>query len=141
MHLAMFNKDKRSQEEKAFLSSATLISAGTVLQGDVKSENDLRIDGTIHGNVCSTAKVVVGPTGFVEGNIEGVYADISGRLTGNVVAQEMVQLRAQSRVQGNIQSASLQIDAGAIFNGQSQMETAGNVVVMEEGGAIHATAK
>jgi cytoskeletal protein CcmA (bactofilin family) len=137
----MFNKDKRSQEDNAFLSSATLISAGTVLQGDVKSENDLRIDGTIHGNVFSTAKVVVGPSGFVEGHIEGTQADISGRLTGNVVAKEMVQLRAQSQVQGNIHSASLQIDAGAIFNGQSQMGMAGNVVVMEEGGAVHAKAK
>lgn len=137
----MFNKDKHSQAEKASLSSATLISSGTVLQGDVKSENDLRIDGTIHGNVFGQAKVVVGPSGFVEGNIEGVHADISGRLTGNITAKETVQLRAQCQVQGNIHSASLQIDAGAIFNGQSQMESAGNVVVMNEGGSAHAKAQ
>ena len=137
----MFNKDKHVTSEKTFLSSATLISTGTVLQGDVTSENDLRIDGTIHGNVYSKAKVVVGPSGFVEGNIEGVHADISGKLMGNVVAREMVQLRAQCNVQGNIQSASLQIDAGAIFNGQSQMGTGGNVVVMKEGEAAHANAK
>lgn len=137
----MFNKDKQSQAEKAFLSSATLISSGTVLQGDVKSENDLRIDGTIHGNVFGKAKVVVGPSGFVEGNIEGVHADISGRLTGNVIAKETVQLRAQCQVQGNIQSSSLQVDAGAIFNGQSQMGSAGNVVMMKEGEPAHAKAK
>lgn len=137
----MFNKDKQSQAEKIFLNSATLISAGTVLQGDVKSENDLRIDGTIHGNVYCQAKVVVGPSGFVEGNIEGVHADISGKLTGNVVAKEMVQLRAQCQVEGNIQSASLQIDAGAVFNGQSKMGGGGNVVVMNEGETLHANAK
>ena len=137
----MFNKEKQAQADKAFLSSATLISSGTVLQGDVKSENDLRIDGTIHGNVFSRAKVVVGPSGFVEGNIESVHVDISGRLTGNIVAKEMVQLRAQAQVQGNIHSASLQVDAGAVFNGQSQMESAGNVVMMKEGGTIHAEAK
>lgn len=137
----MFNKEKTPQAEKAFSNSATLISAGTVLQGDVKSDNDLRIDGTIHGNVFSKAKVVIGPSGFVEGNIEGVHADISGKLSGNVVAKELVQLRTKSQVAGNITAASLQVDAGAIFNGQSQMGPVGNVVVMKEGEMVHAKAK
>ena len=135
----MFNKEKPSPE-KAYSGSATLISAGTVLKGDLKSESDLRIDGTIHGNVSSGAKVVIGPSGFVEGNIDGINADISGRLTGNVVAKEVVQLRNAANVQGNITAASLQIDAGAVFNGQSQMGPVGNVVVMKEGEPVHAKA-
>ncbi|MDQ3276900.1 MAG: polymer-forming cytoskeletal protein [Bacteroidota bacterium] len=137
----MFNKDKQAQSNKSFSNSATLISAGTTVQGDLKSEADLRIDGTIHGNITSGAKVVIGPTGYVEGNIEGVQADISGRLAGNVVAKEMVQLRTKCQVQGNITAGSLQIDAGAIFNGQSQMGNVGSVVVMKEGESIHAKAK
>lgn len=136
----MFNKDKTAQTEKLYSNSATLISAGTVLNGDLKSENDLRIDGTIHGNVISEAKVVIGPTGFVEGNIDGVHADISGRLTGNVVAKETVQLRSNGHIQGNITAASLQIEAGGVFNGQSQMGPIGNVVVMKEGETVHAKA-
>ncbi|NTS43601.1 polymer-forming cytoskeletal protein [Flavisolibacter sp. BT320] len=137
----MFNRDKNTQTEKAVPTSATLISAGTVVQGDLKSQSDLRIDGTIHGNVSCSAKVVIGPSGFVEGNIDGAHADVSGRLVGNVVAKEMVQLRAQCHVQGNISAASLQIDAGAVFNGQSQMGNGGSVVVMKEGETVHAKAK
>lgn len=137
----MFNKDKNTQADKTFSNSATLISAGTVVKGDVKSESDLRIDGTIHGNVTSQAKVVIGPSGVVEGNIEGVLADISGKLVGNIVAKEMVQLRTKCSVQGNITAANLQIDAGALFNGQSQMGAVGNVVVMKEGETLHAKAK
>jgi adhesin HecA-like repeat protein len=137
----MFNKEKNAVSEKTIANSATLISAGTVLRGDLKSESDLRIDGTIHGNVISRAKVVIGPSGFVEGNIESIHADISGRLTGNVSAKEVVQLRASSNVNGNITAGSLQIDAGAVFNGQSQMGTVGNVVAMKEGETIHAKAK
>ncbi len=137
----MFNRDKNTQTEKAVPTSATLISAGTVVQGDLKSQSDLRIDGTIHGNVSCSAKVVIGPSGFVEGNIDGAHADVSGRLVGNVVAKEMVQLRAQCHVQGNISAASLQIDAGAVFNGQSQMGNGGSVVVMKEGETAHAKAK
>jgi cytoskeletal protein CcmA (bactofilin family) len=136
----MFNKEKNTQTEKAFSNSATLISAGTVLKGDLKSESDLRIDGTIHGDVISQAKVVIGPSGMVEGNIEGVNADVSGKLIGNVKAKEMVQLRTKCYVQGNITAGSLQIDAGAIFNGQSQMESMTNVVVMKEGDVKHAKA-
>lgn len=137
----MFNKEKTTQTEKTGSNSATLISAGTVVKGDVKSESDLRIDGSIHGNVISGAKVVIGPTGFVEGNVEGVLADISGRLVGNVIAKDVVQLRTKGNVEGNIAAASLQIDAGAIFNGQSQMGPVGNVVVMKEGEVVHAKAK
>lgn len=136
----MFNKDKHAQAEKSYANSATLISAGTILKGDLQSESDLRIDGTIHGNVSSEAKVVIGPTGFVEGNIDGVNADISGRLLGNVVAKDAVQLRTRCNVQGNITASSLQIDAGAIFNGQSQMGATGNVVLMKEGETVHAKA-
>ena len=57
----MFNKEKTSSySEKTYPNSATLISPGTTLKGDVKSENDLRIDGTIHGNVYSSSKIIVG---------------------------------------------------------------------------------
>jgi cytoskeletal protein CcmA (bactofilin family) len=137
----MFNKDKNNSSDKVFPNSATLISAGTVLNGDIASENDLRIDGTIHGNINSQAKVVIGPSGFVEGNIESVQADVSGKLVGNIVAKESVQLRTNCLVHGDISAASLQIDAGAVFNGHSTMGTAGNVVVMKEGEAAHAKAK
>ena len=137
----MFNKDKNTQAEKTASTSATLISAGTTVQGDLNSQSDLRIDGTIHGNVSCGAKVVIGPSGFVEGNIAGAHADISGRLVGNVVAKEMVQLRTKCQVHGNVTATSLQIDAGAVFNGQSQMGNVGSVVVMKEGEQLHAKAK
>ncbi len=138
----MFNKEKRETTEKFTGTSATLISAGTVLQGDLQSETDLRIDGTIHGNIGSNAKIVVGPSGFVEGNIQGTQADITGRVTGNITVKELVQLRTKSSVQGNITAVNLQIESGAFFNGQSIMTTsANNVVHMIEGELLHAKAK
>lgn len=118
----MFNKEKTSSySEKTYSNSATLISSGTILKGDVKSENDLRIDGTIHGNVYSSSKIIVGPSGFVEGNIEGANADITGKVTGNITVKELLQLRGESSVQGNIAAVKLQIDPTAMFNGKCQM--------------------
>ena len=130
----MFTKEKdASISEKGYANSATLISAGTVLRGDVKSENDLRIDGTIHGNVTSSAKIVVGPSGFVEGNIQGTLADITGKVQGNIAVKDLLQLRGQSNVEGNISAGKLQVDPSAIFNGKCQMgaqSAAGGVVLM-----------
>jgi len=127
----MFNKDKASNISEKIGNSATLISEGTVLQGDVKSENDLRIDGTIQGNVISSARVVIGPSGFIEGNIHGKMADVTGKVIGNIAVQELLQLRGQCNVEGNISAATLQIDPTAVFNGQCQMGAhAASVVVM-----------
>ena len=128
----MFNKEKGSAySEKSFSNSATLISSGTVLKGDVRSNSDLRIDGTIHGNVSSSAKIVIGPSGFVEGNIEGANADITGKVSGNITVKELLQLREEGSVVGNINAGKLQIDPTAVFNGKCQMgPQAGSVVTM-----------
>lgn len=139
----MFNNKKENTTEKITNTSATLISAGTVLQGDLKSESDLRIDGTIHGNVTSKAKIVVGPSGFVEGNIQGAHADITGKVVGNISVKELAQLRSKSSVHGNITAINLHIESGASFNGQSTMTTGNNVVHMVEEveEELHAEAK
>jgi cytoskeletal protein CcmA (bactofilin family) len=123
----MFNKEKIS----SFSDTATLISSGTILKGDIKSDNDLRIDGTIQGNVYSTAKIIVGPSGSVEGNIEGANADITGKVQGNITVRELLQLKGQSNVDGNLIAAKLQIDPTAVFNGKCQMAAQeGNLVLM-----------
>lgn len=139
----MFNKEKTpGMPEKSFPNSATLISAGTVLKGDVKSENDLRIDGTIQGNVVTSAKIVIGPSGFIEGNISANGADITGKVVGNIAVKELLQLRGECNVQGNIQAGKLQVDPTAIFNGKCQMGTpVANIVQMPESSGANAIAK
>ena len=117
----MFNKDKNPTEKQFSSSSATLISTGTILNGDIVSETDLRIDGTVKGNIKCSAKIIIGSTGFVDGNVEGGYADITGKVQGNVVVKEFLQLRGSCNVTGNLTAAKLQIDPTATFNGQCKM--------------------
>ncbi|HWJ93068.1 MAG TPA: polymer-forming cytoskeletal protein [Flavisolibacter sp.] len=127
----MFNKEKSHSYAHGSSGSATLISEGTVLKGNVNSNHDLRIDGTIHGNVTSSSKIVIGPSGFVNGNIEGANADITGRVAGNIQVKELLQLREEGTIEGNIFAAKLQIDPTASFNGKCQMGAqAGSVVPM-----------
>jgi cytoskeletal protein CcmA (bactofilin family) len=127
----MFKEKNQSSSDRNSSNSATLISPGTIFKGDIKSENDLRIDGAIHGNVKSSAKIIVGPGGYVEGNIEGANADVIGKVKGNIHVKELLQLREQGNVEGNIIATKLQIDPSAVFNGKCHMGAqAASVVLM-----------
>lgn len=128
----MFNSKNKTdmQQEKTSGGNggATLISSGTTLKGDISSNSDLRIDGTVIGNVNSTAKIVIGANGVVEGDISGNQADIVGKVAGNIKTKELLQLRGESIVTGNLYAARLQVEPTATFNGQCHMGA--NVVEM-----------
>lgn len=102
-------------------TGTTLISAGTTLKGDISSNNDLRIDGTIIGNVSSSAKIVIGASGNVEGDLSGNQADIVGKVSGNIKTKDLLQLRGDCVVNGNVYAGKLQVEPTAIFNGQCHM--------------------
>lgn len=109
-------------------NGTTLISAGTTIKGDISSNADLRIDGTIIGNINSNAKIVIGSSGVVEGDIFGNLADIVGKTSGTIKVKELLQLRGECVVNGNIYAGKLQVEPSATFNGQCHMGA--NVVDM-----------
>lgn len=105
-------------------TSASLIGAGTTMKGDISSSGDLRIDGTLVGNIHCTAKVVIGANGNVQGDIHGQTADIMGKVTGTIKVKDLLQLKGGSVLNGNIEAGKLQIEPAANFNGGCQMTTA-----------------
>ncbi len=126
----MFNGKSKSDVlgmggEAPISTSASLIGAGTTMKGDITSNGDLRIDGTLVGNIYCSAKVVIGANGVVEGDITGQQADIMGKITGTIKVKDLLQLKGGSVLNGNIQAAKLQIEPAANFNGQCHMVTGG----------------
>jgi cytoskeletal protein CcmA (bactofilin family) len=119
----MFKGKSKSEffAETTGTNAASLISAGTTLTGDINSNSDLRIDGTLVGNINSTAKVIIGANGTVKGDINGQQADILGKVTGAVKVKELLQLKGSSVVQGNIHAGKLQVEPTATFNGECHM--------------------
>ncbi len=122
--------------EKTTGNGTTLIGTGTTLKGDISSNSDLRIDGTIIGNISSTAKIVIGASGSVQGDVSGAQADIVGKVTGNIKTKDLLQLRGDCVVNGNIYAGKLQVEPTATFNGQCHMgaaaaNTSSNVAVVE----------
>ncbi len=126
----MFNTKNKTdmQQEKTNGGGATLIGAGTTLKGDISSNSDLRIDGTVLGNIHSAAKIIVGSSGVVEGDISCNQSDIVGKVSGNVRAKELLQLRGECVVTGNLYAGKLQVEPSATFNGQCHMGA--NIVEM-----------
>src|SRR6201986_1141283 len=119
----MFNgKTKDGMPVDASVGTSTsLIGAGTTMKGDITSNGDLRIDGTLVGNIHCSAKVVIGANGVVQGDVNGQQADIMGKVTGTINVKDLLQLKGGSTVNGNIQAAKLQIEPPANFNGESHM--------------------
>lgn len=117
----MFNEKNKNNNNTTQGGGATLIGAGTTLTGDIKSSSDLRVDGTVLGNIISAAKIIIGTTGIVEGNIECQQADVTGKVSGNITAKDMLQLRGDCIVTGNLYAGKLQVEPSATFNGQCHM--------------------
>jgi cytoskeletal protein CcmA (bactofilin family) len=91
------------------------------MKGDITSSGDLRIDGTLVGNIICSAKVIIGAGGVVEGDVSGQQADIMGKVSGTIKVKELLQLKSNCQVNGNLYSAKLQIEPAATFNGQCHM--------------------
>ena len=119
----MFNPKTKSESfgDTSSSAGASLIASGTTLKGDITSNGDIRIDGTLQGNIYCSAKVVIGANGVVEGDVNGQQADVMGKITGTVKVKDILQLKGNSQVSGNIHAGKLQIEPSASFNGQCHM--------------------
>jgi cytoskeletal protein CcmA (bactofilin family) len=121
----MFNKNDHSNssagKSSEGVSSINLIGAGTSVEGDIKSSGDIRIDGTVCGSVFSKAKVVVGSTGMIEGNINSANSDISGTVKGKVNVSELLFLKSTAKMTGDILTGKLVVEVGASFTGSCNM--------------------
>ena len=132
----MFNSKSKSSTTEFKSGNTTIIGAGTTIIGDIESTGDIRIDGTLIGNVNAKAKILIGPDGVIEGAINGMQADVLGKVTGQVNIQEVLQLRGKCNVDGDIFAGKLEIEPTATFNGSCHMGA--NVVELKVDLAIPA---
>jgi cytoskeletal protein CcmA (bactofilin family) len=99
----------------------TIISTGVILEGKLISNGSVRIDGTINGNVSVEGNIAIGENGEVNGELNGEAITVGGRVIGSVTAKEKLTLEAKSFLKGDLITKILVIDAGAVFDGKSQM--------------------
>jgi cytoskeletal protein CcmA (bactofilin family) len=115
----MFNKTTKNNLNET--PSVNLIGGGTQLTGDVKSNGDFRIDGSLKGNIDVKGKLVVGPQGSIEGEISCQNADISGVVKGKINVSDLLMLKSTAKIQGDIITGKIAIEPEAQFTGTCSM--------------------
>src|ERR1035437_2370301 len=103
-----------------------LISTGTDITGDIKSNGDIRIDGSLMGNLNTKGKVVIGPTGKVKGEVICKNSEVAGIIEGKIMVGQLLNLKASSKIIGDIVTVKLSIEPGAVFSGNCKMSDTEN---------------
>ena len=100
---------------------ANNVIKGTRIAGSVESEGDIRIDGSLEGTLTTKAKLVVGSTGFIEGDVVCSNAIVEGKVEGKMDVKELLFLKSSAVINGDINTRKLVVEEGARFNGRCNM--------------------
>ena len=98
------------------------VGSGTVVTGEANFKAMMRVDGHLSGRVnSSSGTLIVGANGKVDANIEVAIAIVHGTVNGDIIATQRLELGRAAKLNGNIQTASLMIEPGALFEGSCKM--------------------
>ena len=107
-------KDKTIPEKLDKAGSTTFFAETFKMLGNISSENDIRIEGIIHGNVSTSKKIVVGKTGQIIGNVKASHLHVLGEIIGEIYISDLVRIGSSAVVEGYIVSRNIQIEPGAL---------------------------
>ncbi len=111
------------QETTVGKDAVTIISEGVIIEGKLTSKGNVRIDGTVNGNLQVSGNVTVGKPGFVKGEVSGQMIIHGGKIEGTLRANEKVVLEGSSILNGDIFTKILVVEEGAVFDGNSSMSS------------------
>ena len=122
------NKVQDSESESSALTSAkggrTLIGSSTSIKGELAGEEDLLIQGQFEGTInLKKSHVTIGKSGRIEADIYGKLITIEGKVQGNLFGEEKIVIRQSGRVRGNMLAPRVNVEEGAKFQGNIDMDT------------------
>jgi len=101
--------------------SPNTIDSGTVITGDIHSENNWTLSGTLVGNLVALGDVAVEKGAEVQGNVSGENVWVAGRVIGNIEARKHLHLASSSYITGDTSYQTLRIEEGAFFTGKMEL--------------------
>lgn len=117
------NKNKKNKEAvrtsmlpKTNAGGLNSLVKGTSVEGNISADSDFRVDGKIKGTLTCKAKVIIGPTGSIEGEVRCQSAMIEGRFDGKIIVSELLNIRDTASINGEVKTNKLIVQAGAEFN-------------------------
>ncbi len=118
----MFHTDKTAQKTK--LMDRNVIAKNTTIVGDIKSDGDFRVDGTLEGTLTTNGRVIIGAEGSIKGKVEANNADIEGTFSGNLLVSNTLTIKATATISGEVVIGKLSVEPGASFNATCAMKGA-----------------
>jgi cytoskeletal protein CcmA (bactofilin family) len=97
--------------------ATAVIGASVDIKGEIRSREELLIEGEVDGMVESASAVIIGPNGKVKANIKAREVAVFGAVRGNVEVSEKIAIREKGSLIGDIKTAGISIDDGAYFKG------------------------
>ena len=120
--MSMFSNKEKTQKTK--IMEINVVAKNTAIIGDIISEGDFRIDGTLEGNIKTKGRVIIGISGSVKGKIDAVNSDIEGKFSGDLLVQETLTIKATAIISGDVVIGKLSVEPGATFNASCSMRGA-----------------
>jgi len=124
----MFGNSKIDQKNKAagIISTASTTSSnslvqGTSIEGNVQADKDIRIDGTLKGTLQCKGKLIIGPTGYITGDVTCENAVIEGRFDGILIVSDVLHVKETAQIEGDVSTQKLVVQPGSIFNVKCKM--------------------
>lgn len=108
------------------------IVEGTLVEGSIRSEGSIRIDGHFVGDIHTTGRLVIGLTGRVEGNVDCHDCESQGVVTGNLRVVGLLTLKESSGVHGEIRYGRMAVEAGARIEGVCKLDDMGESLELKE---------
>ena len=98
-----------------------IISENTLIKGDIKASGDVRIDGELVGNIEAKGRLVIGPKGKLEGEINCNNIEVSGYIKGKIIVAELLTMKSSANINGDIIAGKLSVEPGSLFTGTCSM--------------------
>lgn len=109
--------------EKTLREKTTIIGVGTIFEGNIETNDNIEINGTMRGNIKSSADVAISGTGFYFGDASMANLNVDGRAEGNIDCEGHTVLTNTGFVKGSVISSRLTTAEGAVIDGTMSLNS------------------
>lgn len=118
---------RKSQEQPE-----TIVAAGMRIEGELKSNGNIRIDGVVSGKIQAAHDIMIGSEAQIDADMSAENAVVAGSVEGNVIVKDSLLILETGKVLGNVTCANLGIREGAMFSGNCKMSEPKQEIEPEE---------
>ncbi|PSQ82575.1 MAG: polymer-forming cytoskeletal protein, partial [Bacteroidetes bacterium QS_7_67_15] len=114
-------RSSSSSSGEALPDQINMVGEGTVFEGTLRAESNVRVSGHIKGKLDVDGRVIVTQEGVVEGELHAADADVAGSMRGEIYVSERLMLKSTARIDGTIEAGRIKVEEGALFAGQCKI--------------------